>query len=135
MANSLLNKSKHFVGEAIKGSFIITVDSEDPPVPAISLSSAALQLIVKKSYSDADSAAIANLSVGSGITVVINTSTLYNCTYVIPGSATRDLVSSGRDTIVELYYEIGCTYSGETDSDVLETGIIKIETRRVKSTF
>jgi hypothetical protein len=135
MANSLLNKSKHFIGEAIKGSFVITVDEEDPAIPEIDVLNASLQFIVKKSYDDADSDALVNLTIGDGITVISNTSVLYTCTYEIPGSATQNLSTTGRDTIVELVYEINCTYDGESDSDVLETGILKMDTKRVKTTF
>lgn len=136
MANAILNKSKHYKGEAIKGSFIITVDTEEPAIPAIDVLNAGLQLIIKKSYEDSDANAIADLSVGSGITVTQNTSTLYSCTYEIPGSVTQDLVSSdSRNSVVELVYEINITLNGETNSDVLEIGTLRIETKRVKSTF
>ena len=38
-------------------------------------------------------------------------------------------------TIVDIYYEFNATYPGTTQSDVLDTGTIKIETNRVKNTL
>lgn len=134
--NNPLDKSKFFIGESIRGRLVVSVDETDPPVPAIDLLNSGLQLIIKKDFSDTDAEAIANLTIGNGITVVSSTSVLFECDYVIPGESTRNITApSARNTSVDLYYEVNITYQGSTNSDVLETGKIKIETERVKTTF
>lgn len=136
MPNSTLNKSTHFLGELITGTIVISVDTEDPADPPIDILNAGLQMIVKENFTDSDEDALANLTIGNGLEITSNTSTLYDVVYRIPGSATQDLTApSDRDSKREIYYEINITFDGEVDSDVLEIGTIKIETRRVKSDF
>lgn len=134
MANSALNKSKWFLGEPISGHFIITVDEEEPAIPSIDILGSSLEFLLKDDKSKPDSEALAILTIGDGLTVVSNTSVLYNVVYRIPGSVTSGLVApSARDTVVTLYYEINNTYDDETEANVLESGTIKIETDRVKT--
>ena len=134
MANSALNKSKHFLGEPISGHFIITVDEDDPAIPSIDILESSLEFIIKDDKSKPDSDALAVLTIGDGLTVVSNTSVLYNVVYRIPGSMTSSLVApSARETVVTLYYEINITYDDETEANVLEAGTLKIETDRVKT--
>jgi hypothetical protein len=134
MANSLLNKSTHYIGEVITGQFIITVDTETPAVPAIDVLAASLQMIIKDDVYNSDAEALAVLTVGDGLTVTENTSTLYDVIYKIDGDVTSNLEApTPRENKVVLYYEINITYSGETYSDVLEIGTINIRTDRVKT--
>lgn len=134
MANESLNKASFYNGETIAGQIVITVDTEDPAVPALDVLNAGLQFILK--YPDTpDSEAIANLTVGSGITIISNTSTIIEATYQIPGTLTQNILPSGTDKAVSLDYEINISYQNDTEnSDVLEIGSIKIKPR-VKTTF
>lgn len=133
MANILLNKSRIWKSEAIRGRFVITVDEVDPAIPAIDILGASLEMIVKDDKNKPDSEALALLTVGDGLEVVENTSLLYEVIYRIPGSATANLVAPNeRETSVPVYYEINLTLENEEDSDVLESGTIRINTDRVK---
>lgn len=134
MPNAELNKSKHFVGEPITGHFIITVDEEDPAIPSIDILESSLEFLIKDDKSKSDEDSLAILTIGDGLTVVSNTSVLYNVVYRIPGSVTSSLVApSARETVVTLYFEINIIYDDETEANVLESGTIKIETNRVKT--
>lgn len=132
--NSNLDKSTWWIGEPISGYFIVSVDEIDPAIPSIDILNAGLEFIVKDNKAKSDDEALAFLTVGNGLEVVSNTDVLYNVIYRIPGSATADLEApTVRDTSVTLYYELNITYSGETESNVLEVGTIKIRLDRVKS--
>lgn len=128
-----LNKATFFNGETITGSFTITVPTESPPVPPINVLNAGLQFLLKLPNT-ADNEALANLTVGNGITITSNTSSLIEGTYEIPGTATREVLPTGRDTSVSLDYELLITYDGDTNFDVLEIGSLKIKPR-VKTEF
>ena len=130
-----LNKSEHYKGERIKGKFTITVLPSDPLSLVTDLSGTTFQLLVKAKTSDPDSSALANLTVGSGISILSSATNEFEIEYTIPGSATKDLEGTERNPIIEILYELNATYSGETYSDVLEKGVIKINTSRVKTTL
>lgn len=123
-----LDKSSFYNGETIAGSFTITAPETTPPEIAVSILNAGLQLILKVP-GETDANAIANLSIGSGITIVSQTATLITATYVIPGTATQTIIPTGRETSVALRYEINITYDNDTNSDVLEIGSVKIKPR------
>lgn len=134
MANEALNKSSFYNGETISGEITITVDIDDPAVPAIDVLNAGLQFILKEP-NKTDAEAIANLTVGNGITVISNSNTLITATYSIPGVLTRDLLPPANEKSVTLEYEINITYTDDSqNSDVLEIGSIKIRPR-VKDNF
>lgn len=134
MSNAELNKSRHFIGESISGHFIISVDEEDPAIPSIDILEAGLEFIIKDDVFKPDSEALVILTVGDGLEVIENTQVIYNVIYRIPGIVTANFVpKSARETSVILYYEINCTFVGETESNVLETGTIVIQTNRVKT--
>lgn len=136
MANAELNKSTWYVSEPISGHFIISVDEEDPAIPSIDILNSGLEFILKDDKSKADSEALAVLTIGNGLEVIENTSILYNVVYKIPGAATRNVKPvNPRDTSVTLFFELNITYLNETESNVLETGTIKLRVDRVKSTF
>lgn len=130
-----LNKSQHFKGENISGEFTVTVLPDNPLSLITDLSGTVFQVLVKQNISDADTAALANLTVGSGLTITSSSTNEFKVSYIIPGSSTLSLTGTDRNSIVEIYYEINATYSGETYSDVLEKGTIKIDTSRVKQTL
>ena len=133
MANILLNKSRIWKNESIRGRFVVTVDEVDPAIPAIDILDASLEMILKDDKNKPDSQALAVLTVGDGLTVVENTSLLYEVIYNIPGSATANLVApSERETSIPVYYEINLTLDGEDDSDVLESGSFTVRLDRVK---
>lgn len=131
MSNDNLDKATFWIGEPIVGYFLVTVDTVDPAVPSIDILNAGLEFIVKNK---ADTLPLITLTIGNGLTIVENTSILYNVVYRIPGSITSNLVApSARENTVTLFYELNITYGGETESNVLESGTIKIRTDRVKT--
>ncbi len=130
-----LNKSKHYRGEKIKGEFKLTILPEDPLSLVTDLTGTTFQFILKKKLNDLDSQSLANLTLGQGLSIISSTPTEFKVEYLIPGNATSNLVGTERQPIVEIYYEINATYLGETYSDVLEIGSIKIDTNRVKQTL
>lgn len=126
MSNSELDKSIWYRGEPISGSFVITVDQEDPAIPSIEILGSALEFVIKDDKFKPDSQALLTLTIGNGLEVVANTSVLYNVIYRIPGSLSATLQPiNPRDTSVTLYYKIKIVYDDETEFNVLEAGIIK----------
>ncbi len=127
-----LNKSKWYKGEDIRGEYQITVDPSDPLSVITDLTGTTFQLIVKSSILDADADALADLSLGAGLTLTAVTVTDYVIEFVIPGTATENInPPNPRNSVVEIEYEFNATYPFSTQADVLDRGIIKIDTDRV----
>jgi hypothetical protein len=130
-----LRNSTFFKGENISGKVTVTVLPDDPLSLITDLTGTTFQLLVKSKISDPDSSALANLTVGSGMSILSSAINEFEIEYTIPGSATSSLEGTERNPIVGILYEFNATYSGETYSDVLEKGVIKIDTSRVKTTL
>jgi hypothetical protein len=129
-----LNKSEHYKGENIKGFYEVVVHTSNPLSVVTDLTGTTFQLIVKEKITDSDANALANLTlVNSGLEVTAVSTTNYRVDFTIPGEATENLVSSGsnRNSLLEIVYEFNATYPGESQADVLDIGIIKINTNRV----
>ena len=131
-----LNNSTWYKGEDIEGQLTLTVLPADPLSAITDLTGTTFQLIVKSSKDDLDSQALADLSLGNGLTLISGTADTYLLDFLIPGSATENLTpATTRDSVVKIEYEINATYPGRTYSDVLEVGTIKVETHRILSTL
>ena len=131
-----LNKSKWYKGEDIRGQYIITVEPTNPLSVITDLTGTTFQLIVKLNLNDNDSAALADLSDGDGLTITSISSSNYTVDFNISGESTEDIISANsRNSIVDIYYEFNATYPGTTQADVLDTGTIRIETNRVLKTL
>lgn len=127
-----LNSSKHYRGENISGRFQLTVEPDNPLSLITDLTGSVFQLIVKKTLQDEDENALANLTLGQGLTIITDEESSQILDFEIPGSSTSSISSeNSRTTIVEIHYELNVTYPNKISKDVLEIGKIKIETARV----
>ncbi|MEL6215462.1 MAG: hypothetical protein AAFQ99_07285 [Pseudomonadota bacterium] len=128
--------STYYVGEKISGSFTLSVNpTSDPPPIVTDLTGTTLQMMVKANLADADTAALATLAEGSGLTVTSSAADQFVVDFAIPGSATANLTAQGTQSTASIYAEINALYAGEADLDVLEIYEFKIDTARVRKTL